>query len=217
MVMKLDSYTSFIVDNTRQLKPPHCPEITLHLADKAVALWQLTADELDQQGLPLPFWAFAWAGGQALARYLLDNSAIVAGKSVYDLASGSGLVGIAAKLAGADQVVAVDIDPFAIAAITLNAASNGVELATHQGNIIGQDLQADVLLVGDLFYEREIAEPLFAWLQQCQERGVRVLIGDPGRTYLPKDKLQELACYQIEVSRELEDQDIKATRVWGLA
>ena len=215
--MKFDSYKSFIVDNTRKLQPPHCPEITLHLADKAVALWQLTADELDQQGLPLPFWAFAWAGGQALARYLLDNSAIVAGKSVYDLASGSGLVGIAAKLAGADQVVAVDIDPFAIAAITLNAASNGVELATHQGNIIGQELQADVLLVGDLFYEREIAEPLFAWLQKCQERGVLVLIGDPGRTYLPKDKLQELACYQIEVSRELEDQDIKVTRVWGLA
>ncbi|WP_085339469.1 class I SAM-dependent methyltransferase [Aquidulcibacter paucihalophilus] len=215
--MKFDSYKSFIVDNTRKLQPPHCPEITLHLADKAVALWQLTADELDQQGLPLPFWAFAWAGGQALARYLLDNSAIVAGKSVYDLASGSGLVGIAAKLAGAGQVVAVDIDPFAIAAITLNAASNGVELATHQGNIIGQELQADVLLVGDLFYEREIAEPLFAWLQKCQERGVLVLIGDPGRTYLPKDKLQELACYQIEVSRELEDQDIKVTRVWGLA
>lgn len=215
--MKFDSYKSFIVDNTRKLQPPHCPEITLHLADKAVALWQLTADELDQRGLPLPFWAFAWAGGQALARYLLDNSAIVAGKSVYDLASGSGLVGIAAKLAGAGQVVAVDIDPFAIAAITLNAASNGVELATHQGNIIGQELQADVLLVGDLFYEREIAEPLFAWLQKCQERGVLVLIGDPGRTYLPKDKLQELACYQIEVSRELEDQDIKVTRVWGLA
>lgn len=215
--MKFDSYKSFIVDNTRKLQPPHCPEITLHLADKAVALWQLTADELDQRGLPLPFWAFAWAGGQALARYLLDNSAIVAGKSVYDLASGSGLVGIAAKLAGAGQVVAVDIDPFAIAAITLNAASNGVELATHQGNIIGQELQADVLLVGDLFYEREIAEPLFAWLQKCQERGILVLIGDPGRTYLPKDKLQELACYQIEVSRELEDQDIKVTRVWGLA
>ncbi len=215
--MTRDSLTSFILANTRQLQPPHCPEITLYLADEAVALWQLSADELDQQGLPLPFWAFAWAGGQALARYLLDHAAMVRGKRVYDLASGSGLVGIAAKLSGADHVTAVDIDAYAIAAIGLNAKANGVELSPHQGDIIGQELKTDVLLVGDLFYEREIAEPLFAWLKQCQQAGILVLIGDPGRTYLPKDGLIERACYQIEVSRELEDQDIKVTRVWGLA
>jgi predicted nicotinamide N-methyase len=176
----------------------------------------LSAEELDQQGLPLPFWAFAWAGGQALARYLLDNPDLVSGKQVHDLASGSGIVAIAAKLSGAGGVTAVDIDPYAIAAIELNASANGVTLLKLQGDIIGQPLQADVLLVGDLFYEREIADPLFSWLKQCQRAGILVLIGDPGRTYLPKEGLIELACYQIEVSRELEDQDIKVTRVWGL-
>jgi len=215
--MASEELTPFILSNTRPLKPPHCPEITLYLADEAVALWQLSAEELDQQGLPLPFWAFAWAGGQALARYLLDNPHSVSGKQVYDLASGSGIVAIAAKLAGAGGVTAVDIDPYAIAAIELNARANGVSLLTLQSDIIGQPLQADVLLVGDLFYEREIAEPLFAWLKQCQQAGTLVLIGDPGRTYLPREGLIELACYQIEVSRELEDQDIKVTRVWGLA
>jgi predicted nicotinamide N-methyase len=215
--MTSQSLIAFILANTRLLKPPHCPEITLHLADEAVALWQLSAEELDEQGLPLPFWAFAWAGGQALARYLLDNPHIVSGKQVYDLASGSGLVAIVAKLSGAKEVTAVDIDPYAIAAIELNARANGVSLLTLQGDIIGQPLQVDVLLVGDLFYEREIAEPLFAWLKQCQQGGILVLIGDPGRTYLPKEGLKELACYQIAVSRELEDQDIKVTRVWGLA
>ncbi|OYU76503.1 MAG: nicotinamide N-methylase [Alphaproteobacteria bacterium PA3] len=215
--MNPTALASFILTNTRLLHPPHCPEITLYLADEAVALWQLSAEELDQQGLPLPFWAFAWAGGQALARYLLDNPDLVSGRNVYDLASGSGLVAIAAKLSSAKEVTAVDIDPYAIAAIDLNAKANGVSLLTHQGDIIGQTLQADVLLVGDLFYEREIAEPLFAWLKHCKEAGILVLIGDPGRTYLPKEGLKELACYTIEVSRELEDQDVKVTRVWGLA
>jgi len=215
--MNYSARANFILDNTRLLQPPHCPEITLHLADEAVALWQLSADELDQQGLPLPFWAFAWAGGQALARYLLDHSETVRGKRVFDIASGSGMVAIAAKLSGADHVTAVDIDPYATAAIDLNAAANRVALATYQGDLIGQELETDVLLVGDLFYEREIAEPLFAWLKQCKEAGILVLIGDPGRTYLPKAGLKELACYQIEVSRELEDQDVKVTRVWGLA
>ncbi len=215
--MTTESLSAFILANTRQLQPPHCPEITLHLADAAVALWQLSAEELDQKGLPLPFWAFAWAGGQALARYLIDNPDLVSGKQVHDLASGSGIVAIAAKLAGARGVTAVDIDPYAIAAIELNARANGVSLLTLQGDIIGQPLKADVLLVGDLFYEREIAQPLFAWLKQCQQVGTLVLIGDPGRTYLPKEGLKELACYQIEVSRELEDQDVKVTRVWGLA
>lgn len=215
--MTSQDVTRFILANTRLLRPPHCPEIALHLADEAVALWQLGAEELDQQGLPLPFWAFAWAGGQALARYLLDNPDLVSGKQVHDLASGSGIVAIAAKLSGAGGVTAVDIDPYAIAAIELNTSANGVSLLTLQGDIIGQPLQADVLLVGDLFYERELAEPLFSWLKQCQRAGIVVLIGDPGRTYLPKEGLIELACYQIEVSRELEDQDIKVTRVWGLA
>lgn len=215
--MTIEGLTPFILTNTKLLHPTHCPEITLYLADEAVALWQLSAEELDQQGLPLPFWAFAWAGGQALARYLLDNPDLVSGRNVYDLASGSGLVAIAAKLSNAKEVTAVDIDPYAIAAIDLNAKANGVSLLTHQGDIIGQTLQADVLLVGDLFYEREIAEPLFAWLKHCKEAGILVLIGDPGRTYLPKEGLKELACYTIEVSRELEDQDVKVTRVWGLA
>jgi predicted nicotinamide N-methyase len=141
--MTIERPSPFILANTRLLKPPHCPEITLYLADEAVALWQLSAEELDQQGLPLPFWAFAWAGGQALARYLLDNSHSVRGKQVYDLASGSGIVAIAAKLSGAQEMTAVDIDPYAIAAIELNARANGVSLLTLQGDIIGQPLQAE--------------------------------------------------------------------------
>ena len=211
-----DAIASFILANTTPLPVPHCPTIQLYLADEAVALWQLTQDKLDAQGLPLPFWAFAWAGGQGLARYVLDNQDCVAGKSVLDLASGSGLVGIAAKLAGAVHVTCADIDPFAIEAICLNAALNNVELVAVLKYLIGEKVAYDVILVGDLFYERDIAAPLFASLSAQHSRSSLVLIGDPGRTYLPKFGLKVVADYQIAVSRALEDADIKRTRVWAL-
>jgi predicted nicotinamide N-methyase len=208
--------TAFIRANTAPLPVPHCPSITLYLAHEAVALWQLTEAELEAQGLPLPFWAFAWAGGQGLAHYVLDNPDVMAGKNVLDLASGSGLVGIAAKMAGAARVMCADIDPFCAQAIALNAALNHVELEVTVADLIGQDVIFDVILVGDLFYERDIAEPLFAWLQGLHQGGTHILIGDPGRTYLPKTGLIALADYQIAVSRALEDAEVKRTRVWGV-
>jgi predicted nicotinamide N-methyase len=207
---------AFIAANTTPLPVPHCPTIKLYLAHEAMALWQLTQDELDAQGLPLPFWAFAWAGGQGLARYIFDHPDCVAGKAVLDLASGSGLVGIAAKMAGAREVLCADIDPFAAGAIALNAALNEVDVNTTLDNLIGTDITQDVILVGDLFYERDLATPLWTWLQRMHSQGKTIFIGDPGRTYLPKTGLIMLGDYQVPVSRELEDTTIKRTRVWGI-
>jgi predicted nicotinamide N-methyase len=211
-----DGIRAFIIANTTPLPVPHCPTISLYLAHEAVALWQLTEAELEAQGLPLPFWAFAWAGGQGLARYVLDHPHSVAGKRVLDMASGSGLVGIAAKLAGAATVMCADIDLFAMHATALNAALNKVDVDTTLADLIGTDVDYDVILVGDLFYERDIAVPLLAWLQGLYSRGTIVLIGDPGRTYLPKSGLTALADYQISTSRALEDAEVKRTRVWAV-
>jgi predicted nicotinamide N-methyase len=211
-----ESRAAFIRANTAVLRPPHCPEIALHLADEAVALWQLTEEELEAHGLPPPFWAFAWAGGQALARYVLDTPSLVAGKRVVDLASGSGLVAIAAAMAGAAHVEAIDIDPFAHAAIGLNAALNTVAVEARSGDVIGQALDTEMVLVGDLFYDRDLAARLLAWLERLQAAGIAVLIGDPGRTYLPRDRLEALATYEVAVSRALEDAEVKTTKVWRL-
>ncbi len=205
---------AFIRDNTRLLKPPHCPEIILNLADDAVALWELTEEQLGEIGLPPPFWAFAWAGGQALARYVLDNPDIVRGKSVLDVASGCGLVAIAAMKAGAASAIAIDLDPFAAEAALLNAAANGVTIAARTADALASPPVEDVILVGDLFYDRDIALELLAWLNAA--RGA-VLIGDPDRTYLPKDHLIKLTDYAVPVSRALEDAEIKRTGVWRLA
>jgi predicted nicotinamide N-methyase len=192
----------------------------LHLADEAVPLWHKTEEELGAMGLPPPFWAFAWAGGQALARYLLDRPALVMGRRVLDLASGSGLVGIAAAKAGAAPVIAAEIDAFAEAAIALNAAANGVYV-----EILVQDLldgaaprepRYDVILVGDLFYEQTTAQRTLAFLERHVALGTSVLIGDPGRTYFPKERLVKRAEYRIPVTRELEDAEIKRTAVWEL-
>lgn len=207
---------AFILANTRVLRPPHCPELRLHLADKAVELWNATEEELGRIGLAPPFWAFAWAGGQALARFVLDQPELVAGKRVVDLASGSGLVAIAAMRAGAASAIAVDIDPFAAAAAALNARLNSVEIETRTADVIGAPLEADILFVGDLFYDRAIAERLLAWLSELQLRGLAVRVGDPGRSYFPKDRFELLAEYRIPVTRALEDAEIKQTGVWRL-
>lgn len=209
---------AFIRANTSVMAPPLVPEVKLHLAHEAVPIWQKTEDELGEIGLPPPFWAFAWAGGQALARHVLDHPEIVRGRSVVDLASGSGLVGIAAMKAGASQVLAADIDKFAVAAISLNASENAVALS-----VTGDDLldaappEVDVILVGDLFYEMDLAARVYAWLVQAEEQGTSVLIGDPGRSYLPRDRLENLAEYKVRVTRDLEDSEIKWTSVWRLA
>lgn len=209
---------SFIRANTSVMPPPLVPEVLLHLATEAVPLWQKTEEELGEMGLPPPFWAFAWAGGQALARYILDHPAIVRGRSVMDLASGSGLVGIAAMKAGAARVLAADIDGFSVAAINLNATLNGVVLDVTSDDLLDRPPpHTDVILVGDLFYERGLAERCFAWLQRAEEQGTTVLIGDPGRSYLPRERLEKVAEYVVPVTRDLEDAEIKRSAVWRLA
>jgi predicted nicotinamide N-methyase len=206
--------SQFICANTDVMTPPHVPEVRLHLASEAHDLWLKTEEELDEIGLPPPFWAFAWAGGQGLARYVLDHAATVAGKKVLDFASGSGLVAIAASKAGAASVIAADIDPWAETAIALNAAENVAEIVFTGDNLVGTDVRTDVLLAGDVFYDRAFAEMLVPWFVALSEKGVTVLVGDPGRAYLPKERLELLATYQVPVTRALEDSDVKKTTVW---
>jgi predicted nicotinamide N-methyase len=203
---------AFIRAHTRLLPVPHAPEIALHVADEATALWQKTEEELGELGLPPPFWAFAWAGGQALARYVLDHPETVRGRRVLDFASGSGLVAIAAAKAGA-SVQACDVDAFAVEAIRINAAANGVVIAERLTDLVGADEGWDAILAGDVFYERDTAERAVAWLRALAGRGATVLIGDPGRSYLPAD-LECLATYQVPVTRTLEDAEIKQASVW---
>jgi predicted nicotinamide N-methyase len=191
----------------------------LHVAAESVPLWTKTEEELNEVGLPPPFWAFAWAGGQALARYILDHPVQVAGKTVIDLASGSGLVAIAAMKAGATAVFAYDIDAFARTAIALNARANNVAIAVCDDDLLAGAAApvADTILAGDIFYERDTAERAFAFLGAKAAEGAIVLIGDPGRSYLPKDRLRRIAEYQVPVTRDLEDADIKNTAVWVVA
>jgi predicted nicotinamide N-methyase len=204
----------FIRANAGLMAPPLVPEIGLHLATELVPLWRKSEEELHAMGVPPPYWAFAWAGGQALARYVLDNPARVRGRRVLDIGSGSGLVAIAAMKAGAAHVLAAEIDPFACAAIRLNANANGCDVTVHCEDLIGSAHAWDVILAGDLFYERPLAERLLAWLA---ESDAEILLGDPGRAYFPKKGVEKLACYKVPVSRELEDRAIRDTGVYRLA
>ncbi|MER8505867.1 methyltransferase [Mesorhizobium sp. M0199] len=212
-----DSAKKFILDNTALMAPPHVPEIRLQLADEAHELWQRTEDELSEIGLPPPFWAFAWAGGQGLARYILDNPAAVRGRRVLDFASGSGLVAIAAVMAGSAEVIAADIDPFCATAVRLNAEANGVEIEFLAGDCIGTDAGWDLVLAGDVFYDKAFADRLMPWFAALRARGADILVGDPGRSYLPKTGLEPLAVYEVAVTRALEDAEVKRTTVWCLA
>jgi predicted nicotinamide N-methyase len=207
----------FIVSNTELLPVPLAGEIRLHLASEAYGLWHKSEEELGQLGLPPPFWAFAWAGGQALARYVLDHPETVRAKRVLDLGSGSGLTAIAAAKAGAAATEAAEIDPFALAAMRLNAEANGMAVTVLGRDLLDEaDWPADTVLVGDLFYEKPLAERVLAFLRRQQGTGAEILIGDPGRSYLPKEQLEHLAEYSVPVSRELEDMEIKKTAVWRL-
>lgn len=205
---------AFVLSNTALIAPPHVPEIQLHLADEAHDLWHLTEEQLQEKGLPPPFWAFAWAGGQGLSRYVLDNSDVVRGKRVLDFAAGSGLVGIAAAQAGARSVLCADIDPFCGPAVALNAVANAVDVAFTGDDVVGTDDGWEVVLAGDVFYDQAFADILIPWFTGLAERGAAVLVGDPGRAYLPKARLMQLAEYQVPVTRALEDADVKRTRVW---
>ncbi|MGC4024921.1 MAG: methyltransferase [Mesorhizobium sp.] len=205
---------NFILENTALLAPPHVPEIQLHLADEAHALWQKTEEELAAIGLPPPFWAFAWAGGQGLARHVLDNPHLVAGKRVLDFATGSGLVAIAAYKSGAASVLAADIDPFCAAAVALNSTANAVDISFTGEDLVGSDGGWDVVLAGDVFYEKPFADRLVGWFTSLASRGANIYVGDPGRSYLPKDRLEKRAVYEVPVTRALEDADVKKTTVW---
>ncbi len=207
----------FVRRNTAIERPPLVPEIALYLASEVTPIWQATEKSLAQSGMPPPFWAFAWAGGQALARYLLDNPDVVAGREVLDFGSGSGVVAIAAAMAGAAAVTAAEIDPFAAAAIALNAALNGVTLSATTADPIARRSPSRppaVVTAGDICYEQPMTGRAIEWLRHCAARGSLVLLGDPGRAYLPRSGLVERARCQVPTSRELEDRDMRETVVW---
>jgi len=208
---------AFIRANTAVAPPPLVPEIRLWLASEAVALWQAGEAELAATGLPPPYWAFAWAGGQALARYLLDHPEQAAGKRVLDFAAGSGLQAIAAAKVGAAAVTANEVDPFAAAAIGLNAALNGVAVAVLEGDLIDHPGAGwDLALAGDVFYERDLAARVEPWLRRLAAAGATVLVGDPVRGFLPKAGLARLAAYAVKTDRALEDTDLRNAAVWQL-
>ncbi len=204
----------FVRTNTRLCTIMSAPEIRLYLADEATEIWYQTEKEIGRTGLPPPFWAFAWAGGQALVRYLIDHQSLVQNKRVLDFASGSGLVAVAAAKAGARSVEASEIDAFARAAIRLNARENDVAVAVRAGDMVGYDEGWDVILAGDVSYEHDMALRVTDWLETLSQRGAVVLIGDPGRAYLDRVRLHSIACYRVPVMRDLEDADVKDTAVW---
>jgi len=212
----IDDPEAFLRAHTALAAPPHCPEIRLHLADELTPIWQATEEELGRLGLAPPFWAFAWAGGQALARFILDAPQLVEGRTVLDVASGSGLVAIAALKAGARTALAADIDPFAAFAARANAQANGVGLQTTSADLIGLERPEQVILAGDLFYDRDLSPRLLAWLHACADRGALVRVGDPGRSYFPREEFEQLAEYRVPTTRVLEDAEIKRTGVWRL-
>lgn len=211
-----DERTAFVLANTSLAAPALVPEITLHLADEAHGLWHKTEEEQQAIGLPPPFWAFAWAGGQGLARYVLNHPDIVRGRKVLDFATGSGLVAIAAAMSGAGHVTAADIDPYSARAAALNFAGNAVAVDFHLGDLVGTDEDWDVVLAGDIFYDRALRDHVLPWLRALAERGATVLAGDPGRAYLPDD-LESMAVYFVPVSLAVEDDDVKRTTVWRFA
>jgi len=208
---------AFVRRNTAITAPPLVPEIRLHLATEITPLWQATEETLARSALPPPYWAFAWAGGQALARYLLDHPTEVAGRSVLDFGAGSGLVAIAAAKAGAAAVLAAEIDIFAAAAIAANAALNDVGLTVQTEDLLDTvDAHWDVVTAGDVCYERPMAGRVTGWLRGLATRGTLVLLGDPGRAYTPSQGLTERVRYLVPTSRELEDRDCRDTVIWQM-
>jgi predicted nicotinamide N-methyase len=207
--------TLFVHRNTAIAAPPLVPEIPLHLATEITPIWQATEETLARTGVPPPFWAFPWAGGQALARYLLDHPAQVAGRSVLDFGSGSGVVAIAAAKAGATAVLAADIDHFAVAAIAANAVLNGVVISVATEDLLDTvSSRWDVVTAGDVCYEQPMADRATTWLRMLAARRTLVLLSDPGRAYFPSVGLVERARYVVPTSLELEDREYRETVVW---
>jgi predicted nicotinamide N-methyase len=213
----MPSRADFIRANTRLLPVPMVPEIRLHLAAESLPIWQKTEEELGRMNVPPPWWAFAWAGGQALARHVLDTPTAVAGRTVLDLGAGSGLGAIAAARTGAASVLAADTDAFALEAMTLNAAANGVSFEATDADLLAAPPGTfGLVLVGDLFYERLLAERALAFIAAARDLGAAILVGDPQRSYFPRDRFRRIAEYSVPVTRDLEDMEIKRTAVWEL-
>jgi len=212
-------WAAFIASATRLQAPPRVPELRLHLADEMTRIWELTEAELGAQGVDPPFWAFAWAGGQAVARHLLDTPAEVEGRTVLDLATGSGLVALAALLAGARHATAVDLDPVAAAAARLNGAANGLadRLTVTVGDLTaGAPPSVDVVLAGDVCYDRDMTAAVLPWLRRARAAGTRVLLGDPGRAYLPSQGLRRVAEYDVPTTADLEGREVCPSAVYEL-
>ena len=211
----MTDWAGFILANTEIAAPPLVPELRLRLATAVTPLWQATEAFLERSGLAPPYWAFAWPGGQALARHILDHPEIARGRTVLDFAAGSGLAAIAAARAGAGRVLACDIDPAACAAMRLNAAVNEVEIEIRLADITGgAELAAEVILAGDVCYERAMAAAVSGWLARQARLGATTLLADPGRSYPPREGLREVARYRVPTSRDLEDSEERETVVW---
>jgi predicted nicotinamide N-methyase len=210
------SSRAFVLRHTRLRPVPGLEEVRLHLADEVLPLWHAAQLATDDPDAALPYWAFAWGGGLAIACYLRDHPEAVAGRRVLDFASGSGLCAVAALKAGATSVIGVDIDPFSAAAIQLNARANGVRAAVIERDILDDEPpDVDVILAGDVCYEAGLADRAITWLVRARAGGIDVLLGDPGRRYLPTDELTMLAEYEVRTTTELEDLDRKTGWVYS--
>jgi predicted nicotinamide N-methyase len=211
------SARSFVARQTRVRPVPGLEEIRLHLADEVLPLWHAVQVETDDPDAPLPYWAFAWGGGLAIGRYLREHPEAVAGRRVFDLASGSGLCAVAAMRAGAAEATGVDIDAFAVAAIQLNGRANGCRVTAVRRDVLDDEPpETDVVLAGDCWYEAGLAERVLPWLRRARDRGIEVVVGDPGRRYLPVSELVELAAYEVRTTTELEDMERKRAWVYAL-
>lgn len=215
-IATLDEAKAFIRANTRVVGLPGLP-LRVYQADELTPLWEATEKDLARANVAPPFWAFPWAGGQALARYVTDNREQFAGKRVLDIASGSGIVAIAAALAGAAEVAANDIDPMCEAAISLNAELNGVAIRYIGGSLLEDEPPAfDVIVAADVFYEQRPAQMFRAFLERAHKAGITVFAGDPGRTYFPRDAFKPVAEYSVQTTTEIENHPIQTARVWTL-
>jgi predicted nicotinamide N-methyase len=212
-----DSRRAFILRQTRLRPVPGLEEIRLHLADEVLPLCHALQVETGDPDAALPYWAFAWGGGLGLATYLREHPDAVAGRRVFDIAAGSGLCAIAALEAGASEATGIDIDPFAITAIRLNARANGHRVAVVEGDVLDDPPpDVDVILAGDCWYEASLAERMLPWLQRARDEGIAILTGDPGRRYLPADEFVEIARYDVRTTTELEDLALKTGRVFSM-
>lgn len=212
-----DARADLVLTRTRLQSPPVVPELRLHLADDMDAAWSALQDELDDGELPPPFWAFAWLGGQAVARLVLDERERVRGLRVLDLATGSGLCALAARRAGAAAVTAVDVDPYAVVAGGLNARENGLDVDWRCVDLLDEEPPAvDVVLAGDVFYDAEMSQRVQPWLLAARRGGAEVLVGDPGRHYLPRALMSEVAALDVPTTRDLEGVEVKRVRVYSL-